>query len=134
MLINIDEIPMKALSIVRPAGTRIANGLKTLEIRRWQPEVRTGEEILLVENEHFLTTDGQGEIGTAVAIITLGDIREFRQEDILEASASYYESGWLAWEIKTIKKIENPFPTRAERKLYEIDDSVLNSARLIKVR
>lgn len=73
MLINTDEIPMKALSIVRPAGTRIANGLKTLEIRRWQPEVRTGEEILLVENEHFLTTDGQGEVGTAVDIITLGD-------------------------------------------------------------
>ncbi|WPD77406.1 hypothetical protein OGM23_08695 [Dickeya fangzhongdai] len=62
---------MKALSIVRPAGTQIANGLKTLEIRRWQPEIRAGEEILLVENEHFLTVDGQEDVGTAVTIITL---------------------------------------------------------------
>lgn len=125
---------MKALSIVRPAGTQIANGLKTLEIRRWQPDVRTGEEILLVENEHFLTVDGQEEVGTAIAIITLGEIREFRQEDIPKACASYYEAGWLAWEIKTIKKIENPFRTRAARKFYEIDDSVLNAARLIIIR
>ncbi|RJT28910.1 ASCH domain-containing protein [Rahnella woolbedingensis] len=125
---------MKALSIVRPAGTQIANGLKTLEIRRWQPDVRTGEEILLVENEHFLTVDGQEEVGTAIAIITLGEIREFRQEDIPKACASYYEAGWLAWEIKTIKKIENPFPTRAARKFYEIDDLVLNAARLIIIR
>lgn len=95
---------MKALSIVRPAGTQIANGLKTLEIRRWQPMLQEGEEILLVENEHFLTVDGQEEVGTAVAIITLGEIREFRREDISQACASYYETGWLAWEIKTVKK------------------------------
>ncbi|MFS7159052.1 ASCH domain-containing protein [Serratia proteamaculans] len=125
---------MKALSIVRPAGTQIANGLKTLEIRRWQPDVSIGQEILLVENEHFLTVDGQEEVGTAVAIITLGEIREFRREDIPQACASYYEAGWLAWEIKTIKKIESPFSTRAARKLYEIDDSVLTSARLIRIR
>jgi len=124
---------MKALSIVRPAGTQIANGLKTLEIRRWQPDVRTGEEILLVENENFLTADVQEENGIAVAIITLGEIREFRQEDIFQACASYYEDGWLAWEIKTIKKIDNPFSVRAARKLYEIDDTVIHSACLIKI-
>ncbi|KAA8729420.1 ASCH domain-containing protein [Ewingella americana] len=125
---------MKALSIVRPAGTQIANGLKTLEIRRWKPEIRAGEEILLVENENFLTADGQEENGIAVAIITLGEIREFRREDIFQACASYYEDGWLAWEIKTIKKIDNPFSVCAARKLYEIDDSVLNAARLIIIR
>ncbi|MEN3751792.1 ASCH domain-containing protein [Mangrovibacter sp. SLW1] len=70
---------MKALSIVHPAGTQIASGLKTLEIRRWKPEVQAGEKILLVENEHFLTTDGQEEAGRAVAVITLGEIRAFRQ-------------------------------------------------------
>lgn len=125
---------MKALSIVRPAGTQIANGQKTLEIRRWKPEIRAGEEILLVENEHFLTADGQEEDGTAVAIITLGEIREFRPEDIPQACASYYEDGWLAWEIKTINKIDNPFSVRAARKLYEIDDPLIHSACLIQIR
>ncbi|WP_226052879.1 hypothetical protein [Dickeya chrysanthemi] len=99
-----------------------------------QPEIRAGEEILLVENEHFLTVDGQENVGTAVAIITLGEIREFKREDIIQACASYYEDGWLAWEIKTIQKIENPFSILAARKLYEIDDSVIHSARLTKIR
>lgn len=125
---------MKALSIVRPAGTQIANGLKTLEIRRWYPEVQAGEEILLVENEHFLTADGQEELGRAVAVITFGEIREFRREDIPQACASYYEDGLLAWEIKTIKKIDNPFSIRAARKLYEIDDTVIHSVPLTKIR
>lgn len=124
---------MKALSIVRPYGTQIANGLKTLEIRRWQPEVRAGEEILVVENENFLTVEGQEEVGTAVAIITLGEIREFRRDDLVKSCSSYYEEGWLAWEIKTIRKIETPFLTRAARKLYEIDDSVISSVRLTKI-
>lgn len=125
---------MKALSIVRPAGTQIANGLKTLEVRRWTPEIRVGEEILLVENENFLTVDGQEEAGKAVAVITLGKIREFRQEDIPQACASYYEEGWMAWEIRTVKKIEPPFSARAARKLYEIDDAFIHSACLGKKR
>ncbi|MCS4494627.1 ASCH domain-containing protein [Pantoea ananatis] len=125
---------MKALSIVRPAGTQIANGLKTLEIRRWLPEVQAGEEILLVEHEPFLTSDRQEELGTAVAVITFGEIREFRREDIPQACASYYEDGWLAWAFKTIKKIDNPFLIRAARKLYEIDDTVIHSVSLTKIR
>ncbi|HCL5637875.1 TPA: ASCH domain-containing protein [Klebsiella aerogenes] len=125
---------MKALSVVRPAGTKIVNGLKTLEVRRWAPEIRAGEEILLVENENFLTVDGQEETGEAVAIITLGKIREFRQEDIPQACASYYEEGWMAWEIRSVKKIEPPFPVRAARKLYEIDDAVIYSSCLAKKR
>lgn len=59
-----------------------------------------------------------------MAIITLGKIREFRQEDIPQACASYYEEGGMAWEIRSVKKIEPPFPVRAARKLYEIDDAV----------
>ncbi|MBH2917454.1 ASCH domain-containing protein [Serratia marcescens] len=125
---------MKALSVVRPAGTQIANGLKTLEVRRWKPEIQAGEEILLVENENFLTVDGQEETGEAVAVITLGEIRAFRQEDMPQTCASYYEEGWMAWEIRTVKKIEPPFPARAARKLCEIDDVVIHSTCLAKKR
>jgi len=38
--------------------------------------------------------EGQQAMGKAVAIITLGDIREFKREDVLAACASYYEEGW----------------------------------------
>ncbi len=125
---------MKALSVVRPSDTQIANGLKTLEIRRWYPEVGEGEEILLVENENYLKEAGQEDVGVAVAIITLGKIREFTPEDILQACASYYEAGWLAWEIRTIKKIDSPFSIRAARKFYDVDDPVVQTARYTKIR
>ncbi|WP_394550019.1 hypothetical protein [Pantoea sp. SGAir0183] len=113
---------------------QIANGLKRLEIRKWFPDVRSGEKILLIENENFLMEEGQQAVRKAVAIITLGDIREFKREDVLAACASYYEEGWLAREIKNVQKIENAFSIRAARKLYDVDDSVLTSARLIKIR
>nr|WP_113867766.1 ASCH domain-containing protein [Brenneria salicis]NMN92918.1 ASCH domain-containing protein [Brenneria salicis ATCC 15712 = DSM 30166]RBP60962.1 ASCH domain-containing protein [Brenneria salicis ATCC 15712 = DSM 30166]RLM28298.1 hypothetical protein BHG07_17565 [Brenneria salicis ATCC 15712 = DSM 30166] len=125
---------MKALSVVRPGGTNIANGLKTLEIRRWYPEVGAGEEILLVENENYLREEGQEEVGAAVAIITLGEIRKFKPEDIIQACASYYEEGWLAWEIRTIKKIDSPFSIRAARKFYDIEDFVIQTARFTTIR
>lgn len=40
---------MKALSVVRPDGTQIVNGLKTLEVRRWAPEIRAGEIYYLLK-------------------------------------------------------------------------------------
>jgi hypothetical protein len=50
---------MKALSIVTPSGTRIAIGAKTLEIRRWAPDLRADEDLLIVENTRFLREDGE---------------------------------------------------------------------------
>ncbi|MEC5342877.1 ASCH domain-containing protein [Brenneria populi] len=111
---------MKALSIVYPAGSKIACGQKTLEIRRWRPDLAENEELLIVENHKFLMNDGDEDLGLAVAIITIGDIRAFTVDDIDAACASSYEPGWLAWEIKSVKKIAEPFPVRAARKIYQV--------------
>jgi hypothetical protein len=40
----------QALSIVAPNGGRIAQGLKTLEIRSWQPEYLPLKNLVIVEN------------------------------------------------------------------------------------
>jgi len=48
----------EALSIVRPSGTRIAEGKKTLEIRSWLPPRLPLLNLLIVENGRRLDQEG----------------------------------------------------------------------------
>ena len=112
---------MKALSVVYPGGSKIANGQKKLEIRRWHPGLSENEPLLIVENHNFLMNDGEEDFGQAVAIVTIGQVREFALEDVEAACASSFEPGWLAWEIQSVKKIVTPFSVRAARKIYEVE-------------
>ncbi|MBC8953581.1 ASCH domain-containing protein [Xenorhabdus sp. PB62.4] len=79
---------MKAISIVAPAGQNIAAGKKTLEIRKWYPNLPDNEDLLIIENQHYLLKDGDEEIGKAVAIVKIRNIRPFEEQDIEAACAS----------------------------------------------
>lgn len=112
---------MKALSVVYPAGSLIAEGKKTLEVRRWNHDLSADEELIIVENHRFLLNEGDEDEGLAVAIITLGKIRKFTTEDIGAACASSFEEGWLVWEITSVEKIKKPFSAKAARKIYHLE-------------
>jgi hypothetical protein len=58
-----------ALSIVTPNGTRIAEGIKTLEVRSWIPTQLPVKDLLIVENQNFLVKDTDEEEGVAVALV-----------------------------------------------------------------
>ncbi|HMN73780.1 MAG TPA: ASCH domain-containing protein [Rhodoblastus sp.] len=109
----------KALSIVRPGGSLIAAGKKTLEIRRWRPDLMPDEDLVIVENERFLKR-GDEDVGAAVALVRVGAVRPFARHDMLAACANSFEEGWLAWELGAVR----PFPERlsmpAKRKIYEV--------------
>lgn len=113
---------MKALSIVRPNGSRIASGEKTLEVRRWYANLDPTEDLLIVENGRFLHVDGEEDAdGIAVAIVRVKAIRPFVFADMQAACASRFEEGWLAWELDDVRPIESALPTRAARGIYEVD-------------
>ncbi|WPD76064.1 ASCH domain-containing protein [Dickeya fangzhongdai] len=40
---------VKALSVVSSAGQLIASGRKTVEIRKWLPDISPDEDLLIVE-------------------------------------------------------------------------------------
>ncbi len=44
--------------MVAPNGTRIAQGVKTLEVRSWVPTELPLKDLLIVENQNFLINDG----------------------------------------------------------------------------
>jgi len=113
---------IKALSIVAPGGSRIASGEKTLEVRRWRPNLGADEDLLIVENRCFLYRDGDIDPdGRAVAVVRISGVRAFTPNDIEAACASSYEDGWLAWEISHLRPIAKPFPAIAARKIYTLD-------------
>ena len=113
---------MKALSIVAPGGRRIAPGEKTLEVRRWKPTIGADEDLLIVENGRFLRTEGdEDHEGKAVAIVRVGAFRPFVPEDLAAACGSYFEEGWLAWELLDVRPISSTISIKAARGIYEID-------------
>lgn len=113
---------MKALSIVRPGGSRIASGEKALEVRRWQPNLRTDEDLLIVENNRFLRNESdEDDTGRAVAIVRVAKVRPFAPEDMAAACASYFEEGWLAWELVDVRPLSSTINIKAARGIYELD-------------
>lgn len=47
-----------ALSVVAPNGIRIAQRIKTLEVRSWVPAQLPLKDLFIVENQNFLKNDG----------------------------------------------------------------------------
>lgn len=112
---------MKALSIVGPNGGRIASGQKTLEVRRWHPDLAPSEDLLIVENGRFLHNDGEEDDGYAVAIVRVKAVRPFEKDDIEAACATSFADGWLAWELEDVRAITPPVAMRAARGIYEVE-------------
>lgn len=107
---------------MRPSGGRIASGQKTLEVRRWHPELSPSEDLLIVENGRFLHIEGdEDDAGIAVAIVRVKAVRPFVLADMQAACASYFEDGWLAWELSDLRPITHLARVRAARGIYEVN-------------
>jgi hypothetical protein len=115
---------MKALSVVSPAGSRIAAGLKLIELRRWRPDLEPSEDLLIVENGRYLRgPDDEDPDGRAVAVVRVARVRPWRREDLSAAAAASFEEGWLAWELTDVRPVHAARPVRAARGIYEVEFS-----------
>ena len=117
---------MKAISIVSPSGTRIAKGEKTIEVRSWLPTIALGEDLLIVENNNFLRTEGEIDPnGSPVAIVKIKNVREYLASDVSAACASRWEAGYYSWELEDIRPIHSKSKIIAARGIYEVELSSL---------
>ncbi|WP_173911604.1 ASCH domain-containing protein [Acinetobacter sp. Marseille-Q1618] len=110
-----------ALSIVAPSGTKIAQGLKTLEIRSWTPKQLPLRDLVIVENTQFLTAEYTEEMGSAVAIVDIASVHPWREDEVEAACASNWAEGYWAWVICNVRPISQPFEVLAQRKIYLVD-------------
>ena len=110
-----------ALSIVAPSGQRIAQGMKTLEVRSWQPEQLPLKNLLIVENKTFLNHDADEELGVAVALVDVESVHVWQPNEVEAACASYWAEGYFAWQLSNIRPIKDKIEVPAKRKIYLIE-------------
>lgn len=105
-----------ALSVVTPNGTRIAEGIKTLEVRSWVPTKLPIKDLLIVENQNFLVKDTDEEEGVAV-----DSIHAWRNDEIEPACATAWDEGYFAWVLSNVRPIKQPLKVLAKRKIYQVE-------------
>lgn len=113
---------MKAISIVYPNGSKIANSEKTIEVRSWMPTIALGQDLLIVENNRFLRSDGDTDPdGKPVAVVKIKKVREYIKEDIPAACASRWDPGYYSWELEDVRPINSSATILAAREIYDVD-------------
>ena len=110
-----------ALSIVAPSATKIAQSLKTLEIRSWQPEQLPLKNLVIVENQRFLNNENDEDMGKIVAIVDIESVHAWRQDEFDAACATYWQAGYWAWVISNVRPIQNNKDVPAKRKIYRLE-------------
>lgn len=109
-----------ALSIVAPNAQRIVQGIKTLEVRSWQPESLPLRDLIIVENQNFLLQEGSEEKGLALALVDIESIHVWQPTEVEAACTSVWSEGYYAWVISNVRPLPEPIACWAKRKLYKI--------------
>ena len=112
---------VNALSIVSPSVQNIIAGKKVVEIRRWLPPEIPFLDLVLVENEIYLTEEGQeDQNGLARAIVDITGVHEWTREEAKSQGVDW-STNYVCWELSNVRCIELPIPCTARRKIYKID-------------
>ena len=110
-----------ALSIVSLSVQRIVAGKKVVEIRRWLPPEIPFLDLVLVENETYLTEDEQEDPnGLARAIVDITGVHQWTREET-ELQRKDWIPNYFCWELSNVRRIVPPIPCVARRKIYKID-------------
>lgn len=109
----------KAISIVSPSGTKIANREKTIEVRKWKPPITPLMNLLIVQNENYLSTENPSDKnGETVALVDVLNVTKWKEEHLQNSCASYFEEGYFAWHLTNIRKVQSKSKVTAHRKIY----------------
>ena len=107
------------MSIVSPSVQNIIAGEKVVEIRRWLPPKIPFFDLLLVENEIYLTEEGQEDPnGLARAVIDITGVHEWTRAEA-ESQGVDWIPNYVCWELSNVRSITPPIPCIAKRKIYK---------------
>jgi hypothetical protein len=111
-----------ALSVVEPAGDEIRSRKKSIEVRKWIPDLLPLRDLLSIQNRERLSSTGAQEDpnGKAVALVDVVAVREWKKGDMEAAGAKKWESGWWAWELVNVRPFDCPAFLPAKRRIYPV--------------
>ncbi|ALD01949.1 ASCH domain-containing protein [Acinetobacter albensis] len=107
-----------APSIVAPNARRITHGMKTLELRSWQPEQLPVKDLLIIENKNFLNHPEAEEQEGAWALIDVDSVHILQPHEVGAECASDCAECYFAWQLSNILLIKNHVEASAKRKIY----------------
>ncbi len=112
---------MLALSVVRPSGSQIASGLKTIEVRPWVPDELPLQNLLIVENDAYLS-DRRPEDpdGRAVALVDVASVHPWTEAEVDAAFSSGWKPGYFAWVLSNVRPLPGEEIVPARLRLYEV--------------
>ncbi|WP_345828676.1 hypothetical protein AAGR22_17060 [Erwinia sp. HDF1-3R] len=116
----------QALSILKPAVNLIVNGDKTSEIRSWLPAEMPLKNILLVQNDRYLTSEEDEEDGICMAIVDFIEFSPWTEQKASKTSplltlGRTWKPGYFEWRIENVRKISNPAICKAKKGIYVVD-------------
>ena len=107
---------MKALSLHQPYASLIAQGVKTIETRRW-PTKHRGD--LLIVSTKKGRNSPEHPTGVAVCVVNVVGCRRMTRADEGAAAVKLYDGAW-AWLLKDIRPVP-PVRIRGNRKFFQVD-------------
>ncbi len=116
----------QALSILQPAVVLIIDGKKKQEIRSWLPPSLPLKNILLVQNEKYLSSDDDEDEGLAMALVDFTEFSNWTEEEYLQQGLKntlgrVWKPGYYTWKIENIRKLMKPIPCKAKKGIYEVE-------------
>ena len=99
-----------ALSIVSPSVQNIIAGKKVVEIRSWLPPELPFLDLVLVENEVYLTEEGQEDPnGLARAVVDVINVHKWAPEEA-ELQGVDWIPNYVCWELSNVRLYSTAYP------------------------
>jgi hypothetical protein len=105
---------MKALSLRQPWANLIANGLKTIETRKWKTNYRGDLVICSSKNPNIFPA------GYAICIVEVYDCIPMIKEHEEKACIKIYPNAW-SWFIRNVRLINPMFPVKGKLSFFEVN-------------
>ncbi|WP_206023448.1 ASCH domain-containing protein [Hafnia alvei] len=123
----------QALSILKPAVDLILDGKKNIEIRSWLPPEFPMKNVVIVQNQKYLSSDEDIDDGVALAIVDFTEFKIWTEDDYNKNGFSVslgrtWKEGYFTWKIENIRKLKKPILCKAMKGIYQIE---LNDIELV---
>lgn len=115
-----------ALSIVAPHGQNIAKKIKTIEVRSWQPPTLPLRNLLIIENQNYLSANQPEDAdGKAIAFVDILEVHEWQAYEVEAACSSGWQPGYWAWILSNVRPVFQHVTVPAKRKIYTVEVPVI---------
>ncbi|MZY22943.1 ASCH domain-containing protein [Enterobacter hormaechei] len=116
----------QALSILKPAVDLILDGKKNIEIRSWLPPEIPMKNVVIVQNQKYLSSDEDMDDGVALAIVDFTEFKVWTEDDYNERGPSVslgrtWKEGYFTWKIENIRRLIKPIRCKAMKGIYQVE-------------